>query len=226
MVKRFFSFLSVAIVTLVLSTTATQASWLLENDSYVSINLSWLDVTFVDNSSFENAPVGGISVLAPGLTLGTKFNDYVSAEFRLGVGIEDDSVEAANVDNFFGGYLRVGRSVNNSFYPYAIVGFTRLKASWEVTTTTPDECNDSVIPIIGDFIDDVTDVFTGCEVRETTTSTGVEESETEFSPSFGIGFIKEDSASAWNWGFEVMQYISSDKFGDVWGVTLNTTYSF
>ena len=212
MVKRFFSFLSVAIVTLVLSTTATQASWLLENDSYVSINLSWLDVTFVDNSSFENAPVDGISVLAPGLTLGTKFNDYVSAEFRLGVGIEDGTVEAANVDNFFGGYLRVGRSVNNSFYPYAIVGFTRLKASWEVTTTNPD-CS---FPF---------DIFHPCGHDEPI-STGVEESETEFSPSFGIGFIKEDSANAWNWGFEVMQYISSDKFGDVWGVTLNTTYSF
>ena len=63
--------------------------------------------------------------------VGTKFNDYLSAEIRAGFGIDDDEVEAFGVDidteleNFYGVYLRGGIPTNSIAYPYVVLGYTR-----------------------------------------------------------------------------------------------------
>ena len=34
-----------------------------------------------------------------------------------------------DIDSLYGGYLRFGNFVTDSFYPYAVVGYTKLKAT-------------------------------------------------------------------------------------------------
>lgn len=68
---------------------------------------------------------------------GTFFGDNFSGELRLGLGVGDDSVNYGGIDvdvelkNFFGAYLRGGVPVGESFYPYAVIGYSKgkLKAS-------------------------------------------------------------------------------------------------
>lgn len=77
--------------------------------------------------------------------IGGFFNEYVSAEFRYGVGVENDEqsywvdlpglfpyeVEVdLEVEQTMGAYFRFGGPATSWFYPYAIVGFTKadLKA--------------------------------------------------------------------------------------------------
>jgi len=69
--------------------------------------------------------------------LGTKFNDNFAAEVRVGFGLGDDTVDVFGYDvtiklkNFYGVYLKAGVPVNETFYPYAVLGYTRgeLEAS-------------------------------------------------------------------------------------------------
>lgn len=82
---------------------------------------------------------GGVAVLdADEVTLnavygrfGAFFNENISAEARLGLGVGDDSWGGAKVelDNFYGAYLRGGIPTGEVFYPYAILGFTKGKMS-------------------------------------------------------------------------------------------------
>lgn len=82
---------------------------------------------------------GGVAVLdADEVTLnavygrfGAFFNENISAEARLGLGVGDDSWLGAKVelDNFYGAYLRGGIPAGEVFYPYAILGFTKGKIS-------------------------------------------------------------------------------------------------
>lgn len=68
---------------------------------------------------------------------GTYFGENFSGELRLGVGLGDDTVNAdgadvkLEVENFYGVYLRGGVPIGESFYPYAVIGYTKgkLKAS-------------------------------------------------------------------------------------------------
>lgn len=65
--------------------------------------------------------------------LGTNFNENISGEFRIGVGVGDDSVDVygydvdIELDNMVGAYLRGGIPVTESFFPYAVLGYTRLE---------------------------------------------------------------------------------------------------
>lgn len=67
---------------------------------------------------------------------GAKFNPYLAAELRLGVGISSDSVTTNGVfvevdlDNFVGGYALVGIPNESPIYPYVAVGFTQGNVSY------------------------------------------------------------------------------------------------
>lgn len=62
---------------------------------------------------------------------GALFNENLSAEARIGLGVGDDNVGGVKVelDNFYGAYVRGGIPVGEVFYPYAIVGYTKGKIS-------------------------------------------------------------------------------------------------
>lgn len=70
---------------------------------------------------------------------GLMFNDNISGEVRLGFGIGDDSINAGpyeatiELKNMIGAYVRGGIPVGESFYPYAIIGYTRAEADTEIS---------------------------------------------------------------------------------------------
>ena len=53
--------------------------------------------------------------------VGHRFNEYYAAETRLGTTINDNNPK---VEKFGGFYLKGGRQVSETIYPYAIVGYT------------------------------------------------------------------------------------------------------
>ncbi len=227
MVKRFFGLLGVAMLGLGLSTTALHADLPKVGEIYANVGLAWLDVAFEGRSSVGNANdlPQDIDVAAGVLQIGKQINEYIAAELRLGFGATEKTHEyevhhpnqnyidvVANheleigVDHFIGGYLRFGGFATDSFYPYAIIGYTRLKASWE-SEDAPFKYEDShpnphvIAPTIS-------------------TSPGFTKTDTSATGSFGIGFI-HDSPDGADWGLEIMQYISDDDFGDVKALTVN-----
>ena len=63
------------------------------------------------------------------LLYGAHFNNYVSAEVRLGVGMNGDSVRGVEVDAgpSYGAFLRVNPG-EGMVSPYAMLGYTKAKA--------------------------------------------------------------------------------------------------
>lgn len=61
--------------------------------------------------------------------IGTYFNENFSGEFRLGLGVQDDTVfgEDVELENYYGAYIRAGIPVSDGFYPYAIAGYSNMK---------------------------------------------------------------------------------------------------
>lgn len=93
-------------------------------ENYYGGNISFLDYSEegIDDDASLTAIVG---------RLGTTFNENFSGEVRLGFGVGDDTVDVfgfdadVELDNMFGAYVRGGIPVTDSFFPYAIVGYTR-----------------------------------------------------------------------------------------------------
>lgn len=94
---------------------------------------------FGGSAAFLDVSVDGVSDEAS-LTavygrLGTAFNDNFSGEIRAGLGVGDDTVDVfgtdvdVELDNMFGAYFRGGVQVGPAIFPYAIVGYTRGKAT-------------------------------------------------------------------------------------------------
>ena len=68
---------------------------------------------------------------------GVKFNQYFSAEARVGFGITDDSHGSAlgynfSVKNYYGAYAKAGYPVTNTITPYVIAGYTRGTIKHEI----------------------------------------------------------------------------------------------
>jgi outer membrane immunogenic protein len=60
--------------------------------------------------------------------MGTKFDDNFAAEARVGFGIDDGTVDVGinvKLKSFYGVYLKAGFPVSDTFYPYAVLGYTR-----------------------------------------------------------------------------------------------------
>ena len=101
-------------------------SGLAQAEGYYGGNLSFYDYNEVGLS--DSASLTGIVG-----RLGTTFNENFSAEVRAGFGVGDDTVSAfglnadVELDNMLGAYVRGGIPVSDSFYPYAVIGYTRIK---------------------------------------------------------------------------------------------------
>lgn len=76
----------------------------------------------------SNADVGALFVRG-----GYQINEYIALEARLGEGVGDDTVSGVKleIDNIYGGYVKVGLPTEVGLYPYALLGYThaKLKAS-------------------------------------------------------------------------------------------------
>lgn len=76
---------------------------------------------------------------------GTKFNDNFAAEARIGFGLGDDTIDVFGYDatvklkNFYGVYLKAGIPVSDTFYPYAVLGYTRGEIEASVMGFTVSE---------------------------------------------------------------------------------------
>lgn len=94
-------------------------------DAYYGGNLAFMDYSELGLDANVTTLYGRI---------GKNWNDNFSGEARLGFGLTDDTVEILGEDvdlklsNFMGAYVRGGAQVSEAFYPYAILGFTRIDA--------------------------------------------------------------------------------------------------
>lgn len=168
--------------------------------------------------------VPDVAVITNAFTIGRQFTDSFAAEFRLGLfnnlefaDFEKEDAKLTineltaspeydvDVDRFLGGYLRFGDFVTDSFYPYAIVGYTQMKATAELGNAT--------------FFDEsgqATDL----------TFPKTKSTESASSSSFGFGFIAELDGSSY-FGVEYMTYFNDDDdLGDVSGWTIRFGSSF
>ena len=72
--------------------------------------------------------------------IGSQINENFSAEFRVGIGVADDSVDftggeaTLEIDKFFGGYVRGTLPLNEVIKPYVILGYTDIEVELEVDT--------------------------------------------------------------------------------------------
>lgn len=105
--------------TALLSTGSVQA------DSYFGLNATKID--------YSESGIDDIDLTAANFRFGTVLSENVAFEVRAGIGIGDDTVNVMGVDvdveleNMFGAYFRFGAPVNEDFYPYAVLGYTRGK---------------------------------------------------------------------------------------------------
>lgn len=65
------------------------------------------------------------SASALNLRLGKDWDDNFSAEFRLGFGLDDDN--GVEQDITVGAYMKYGAQASETFVPYLIYGFTKVK---------------------------------------------------------------------------------------------------
>ncbi len=100
-------------------------STIAQAEGYYGGNISFLD--------YSEQGLNDLSFTTLHAKLGTSFHENLSGELRLGFGLDGDSIGAVDVDveNFYGAYLKVGGEINESAYPYIILGITRgeLEAS-------------------------------------------------------------------------------------------------
>lgn len=88
-------------------------------------------VVFTEVSSDAFSPDPSLT----GITgrLGSGINENISGEVRLTLGVDDDTVGAGflksdvELNSMIGAYLRAGVPMGPSFYPYAVLGFTRTE---------------------------------------------------------------------------------------------------
>lgn len=87
------------------------------------------------NYAMLNIDGDGVDVDLDSLVIkgGYQFNDWLSAEARVGFGIGDDTFRdggasyKVKLDRLYGGYIAAGWPVNEMFYPYVIGGYTRAE---------------------------------------------------------------------------------------------------
>lgn len=98
---------------------------------YYGVSISVIDYAEIGETATLNAITA---------RLGTNFNENFSGEIRAGFGVGDDTVDFGidvdiELDTMYGAYLRGGIPVNDSFFPYVVVGYTR----GEVTASVGSE---------------------------------------------------------------------------------------
>lgn len=110
---------------------------LFASDTYAEQNYFGGNIGFVDYSEAGISDDASLTFL--GGNIGKEFNDYLSAELRFSFGAGSDSVEAlgqevdVKLNRLYGIYLRGGVSASDSFYPYAVIGFSNAKVTASVS---------------------------------------------------------------------------------------------
>lgn len=105
---------------------------------YAGGSVSWLDTSVGVNEGALNLVSDDASLMAVYGRAGMFFNPNLSGELRLGLGVNEKTVDLGGQDvdveinNFYGAYLRGGLPVNETFYPYAVFGYTRGDADLTV----------------------------------------------------------------------------------------------
>ena len=80
--------------------------------------------------------------------IGMQFNEYMSGELRVGFGIGSDEFGDGGpdleLDYYYGGYMRLGVPVENTFYPYLVAGYTKGEVSVEGASESVSESDFSI----------------------------------------------------------------------------------
>ncbi|MDX1458946.1 MAG: outer membrane beta-barrel protein [Marinobacter sp.] len=99
---------------------------------YVGANYVFL--TYEEDGISEDFDLGALVAKA-----GAKFNPYLSAEFRAGLGVDDHSESGGGftaeleLDYLVGGYAIAGIPNETPIYPYAVLGVTKGKLTASVS---------------------------------------------------------------------------------------------
>ncbi|HAE49837.1 hypothetical protein Y5W_00903 [Alcanivorax sp. 521-1] len=101
---------------------------------YIGANYSQFQY---DNDDVEGGDT--LKIDSAVLRAGFEFNDYLGIEARGGMGFESDKKEAAlgtfeyDMDNMYGGYVKLSAPLAESVHPYIIGGYTKIKADVKYT---------------------------------------------------------------------------------------------
>ncbi|MBF1801028.1 porin family protein [Alloalcanivorax profundimaris] len=92
---------------------------------YIGANYSQFQY---DNDEYDSDT---LKIDAAVLRAGIEFNDYIGLEARGGMGFEEDSqgIVDFELDNMYGGYVKLSAPLAESVHPYIIGGYTKLKGT-------------------------------------------------------------------------------------------------
>lgn len=115
---------------LVLAAGMSVASCLSVAEGYVGLGATTMELDIGEFGKYDMAAMYAV--------VGNQMNENVALEFRLGTGFSDGESYVygeevtTEIDDFMGVYMKLGSRVSEDFYPYAIVGFNRIKATVSV----------------------------------------------------------------------------------------------
>ena len=122
---------------------------------YTSAGTSYISAQFTP----LDYQVNGIDDEAMPLTVNGRFgafiDQYTSVEWRLGAGVEDDTLTATqgaarvNIDLLYGVYLRGGIPLGTVLYPYVSIGYTWADLDFEYAGATFSDKVDDVSFAVG-----------------------------------------------------------------------------
>jgi outer membrane immunogenic protein len=114
------------IASITLFTTINTQAEVYKSKPYAGGNIS--DLTL----SVTGAP-DDLSLLSGYARFGAQFDDYLSLEWRIGTGLQDDDIRGpgtkadVSLDLFYGVYVLGGAPVTEHIYPYAALGYSRAE---------------------------------------------------------------------------------------------------
>lgn len=104
--------------------------------------------------TYSESGVEDASLTAVTANLGVKFNDYIGAELRVGVGASGDTVTVydsgyvipvdVDINNLVSTFVRVGFPASEKFHPYFLLGRTKGKVDYEAYGYQVSESDNSM----------------------------------------------------------------------------------
>lgn len=110
-----------------LSTMAILSCSLMAGGAYAAgpyIGLGYTQFQY-DNDKYDSDTLKNDGVV---LRAGMEFNDWIALEARGGMGLNDDDDNGLNydLDNMYGGYLKLSLPLSDQVHPYIIGGYTKI----------------------------------------------------------------------------------------------------
>jgi len=118
------------------------SSTVLAADPYVGGGVLFVEVS--DSDINDDASLMGITG-----RLGSAVNENIAGEVRVTLGIGDDSIGSGifetdvELNSMIGAYLKAGVPMGPSFYPYAVLGFTRTELEYSNPVFGSDSDSDT-----------------------------------------------------------------------------------